>query len=156
MRELEEQRRQAAMAEQERLHLDQAVEATFAVTNADATYEVGGRSSIVNQTYDVGGIPSTPLRNVNQIPSETYELTPHGSDKVRLSTYSDNLLIYYFSRQLCQPQRITTSTICQVAMKRTMTRDQKRKFRLGLQQQPCHIRCKSSTRLNCPKRISSG
>ena len=45
---------------------------------ADATYDVN--QAAMGETFDVP--PSTPLRNVNQLPSETYELTPHGSDKV--------------------------------------------------------------------------
>ena len=48
------------------------------MTSADATYDVN--QAAMGETFDVR--PFTPLRKVNQLPSETYELTPHGSDKV--------------------------------------------------------------------------
>ena len=53
-----------------------ASNATYNVAS-NATYNVS--QAAIGKTFD---LPSTPLRNVNQIPSDTYELTPHGSDKV--------------------------------------------------------------------------
>ena len=77
IRELEEERRQAALEEEQRKN--DVADATYNVdtTPVDATYNVG--QTAMGQTFD---LLSTPLRNVNQLPSDTYELTPHGSDKV--------------------------------------------------------------------------
>ena len=47
----------------------------------DATYTVGDATYTVGEASDATYVvPSTPVRN--PVLSETYELTPHGSDKV--------------------------------------------------------------------------